>query len=263
MFNQDRLKSARKKRLLLEKDASATRIKITKLQTELRAALQIRGSIPQKANWCLRHAATILEKERIDDVVGLVKTWYKSDPAASRLPYADKAAKFYYFMKDGRLSEEDEFVMTAYQLVAEYFFGRVELLQSSFKGKGIYLIDRIQTWLGDNCGNQIEDTLIDYFKAVFAAIRDFKPALVHKPSSALGDYGWSTFLDWVEHTHGGRQGYLLPTKEAQNEANQQQDKLSKIIELRQLCLAKGRIDLYDKLGRTDQLEVIQQILKEL
>ena len=91
-------------------------------------------------------------------------------------------------------------------------------------------------------------------------MKKFKPALIQNPASALGDYGWSVFIGWIDTNYGGRKGYLLPTKEEVKLAQKQKQTLSALIELRQEALLAGRIDLYDQLGEcginTDRIKFV-------
>jgi hypothetical protein len=263
-FNQDRLKGARKKQVLIDRNETGVKVKVARLSTELRRALGIKGALPEKAKWSIYHAAQLMEKIGSDDSQKLVDTWYRNVPGADRYIYSDRASKFYYWLRDSRLEYEDSLVMEVYSLLATEYVGRLELQEKAFKEKGLVLLSRIAEWLSDNCGNELEDCLIDYLQAVFIEVKKYKPALIHNPAAILGDYGWSIFMAWIDKEFGGRKGYLLPTKQELRIANRQQQTLDDVTDLRHQALLAGNIELYDKLGGCGiNKEEIKQLINSL
>ena len=249
MFNPDRLKTGRRLQQLMDKGDNAVKIKVQQLSTQIRAELGIKGALPEKARWAVYHAAQLMEKTGNDDVRYTVNTWYRAYPEAGRYVYSDKASKFYFWLRDEQLEEEDSLVLEAYLLIAREFVGKLSLPAKSFKNKGLALLLKLNDWLTAECGNELADVLIDYLRAVFSEMKKFKPALIQNPASALGDYGFSVFIGWIDTNYGGRKGYLLPTKEELKLARKQKQTLSVLTELRQEALLAGRIDLYDQLGQ--------------
>ena len=247
VINPERLKAGRSKQALIDRDQQAIKLQVNRISTELRKELGIKGALQEKHRWCVYHAAEILEKTQAN-TEDSVRQWYKQCPEARRYVYSDKASCFYYWLRDEQLEEEDKLVQEAYMLLAREFITNVQVSQKVFKNKGLSLLCQINTWLGKDCGNHIDDVLIDYLLAVFKEIKKFKPALIQNPSTVLGSYGWSVFIAWIDKEYGGRKGYLLPTQEEENIAAKQRQTLVNITQLRQQALLKGRLDIYDKLG---------------
>lgn len=247
VVDNTRLKKGLQKQSLIDRDEQAVKVQVNRISTELRKELGIKGALQEKHRWCVYHAAELLERIHADPAE-YVRSWYKQCPEARRYVYSDKATKFYYWLRDEQLEEEDKLVYTAYKLVAKEFICNLQVNAKTFKNKGLSLLCQINTWLGKDCGNHIDDVLIDYLFAVFEEIKKFKPALLQNPSTVLGSYGWSVFIAWVDKKYGGRKGYLLPTQEEENIAAKQRQTLVAVTELRQQALLKGRLDIYDELG---------------
>lgn len=267
IYKSERIKQAKRIQEVEVRDKQAIQHRVSRISTELRRELGIVGSLPEKARWCIKHAAEFIEKtDQADNIRKIIRQWYKQCPEAQRYVYTDKAQRFWYYLRDEQLNAEDALVMEAYKVVATHFVGRIDLQAKAFKGKGGLLLGKLETWLG-NAGNEITDVLIDYFVAVFTAMKKFKPALIHNPSSALGDYGYSTFMDTIDIEYGGKKGYFLPTKQELRHSQKVNSNLTWLTELRQSALLNGRLDLYDKLGscglHTTELKSIITSLEEV
>jgi hypothetical protein len=246
-INPERLKTGKTKQALIDKDQQSIKIQVNRISTELRKELGIKGALQEKHRWCIYHAAEILEKTQAD-TLDSVRLWYKQCPEARRYVFSDKASRFYYWLRDEQLEEEDKLVQEAYMLIAKEFVINIQISTKVFKNKGLSLLCQIHTWLGKDCGNHIDDVLIDYLLAVFKEVKKFKPALIQNPSTVLGSYGWSVFIAWIDTEYGGRKGYLLPTRKEEIIAAKKRQTLAVIAELRQQALLKGRLDIYDRLG---------------
>lgn len=198
-------------------EAAGKRIR-RRLIVSLKDRFRLYGRVAQQTDHYLMHCARIIyDRGDAENVDTLYAEWLKQEPRSARSAPNDKPKNFFYWLRDRQLKDDDEVVYIAYdEYCKEYGIKSPDA--SAFASAGEGLMIRLQQWLGDSAGNDIEEVLVHYLKAVFLAASKWKITVMQTPTAALGDWGWGVFQEWVRNTYGGHAGYVLPTQREKKDA---------------------------------------------
>ncbi len=263
LLNPHRIRASRRMVAAEARLGRGTQTQVRDLQRSIKQTLGIRGNLPVAAKRYLQHAAKLIEREGITKPIqDLVAEFYRAKPRARLDNYDKRPMVFYYYLKEQRISDDDELVCEAYRLVAERLNQRVDIRDTIFSQRGDELLLKLRDWLG-TAGNPLEDVLLDYLTAGMNAVLRFRPSLINSPQTLLGEFGWTAFMEWVADRWGGRGGYLLPTTAELTKAHQYSKFLFKITAIRTALLRQGNSQAYDDLGAagTDMAQLAAALKK--
>lgn len=241
-----RFKRVRRRQAIKEAQERAAKRTRQKIIVDCRQYFGIRGQIPQSTKHYLYHIARLMENEGDQDLKVLVDQWRRYDKQSAQTLPRQKPQRFFYYLRDHRLSGDDRLVFICYEMIADEY--KVQVEAPRFHGLGDALLTRLREWLGDSGGNDMEEVLIDYLVTVFKECAKFRKSLIGNPSSTLGDFGWRAWQECVVKKWGGRDGYLLPTEDELKERAHQNNLFARLSDLQAAALEQGNITLYDSLG---------------
>jgi len=207
--------------------------------------------------YVLRHLIKLLiDRNDMERLLELANLFYKIHPVVTEI----QLTKFYYWYKSEHITIEDVVVYNNYMChVTKY--GITECNPSVFAERGTALLMWLLSWLGDS-GNDLQETLNQYFKLVLPEVIKFNRNLLNTPKSILEGYGRNIFLTAIEN-NGGKKSFIKPTSKTIRKNTAERTKLETISNYRQRLLEKGDLKKYDKIGRDLAIHGIDEVYKDL
>lgn len=152
--------------------------------------------------------------------------------------------KLHYYLKDHTIRWSDRQLHVLYHeaLRASGIHERIPL--SQLAGLGAALLTRLDQWLL-SAGNDREQVLQDYIRVVFE--NAWKSEIKLRPRTLFGDWGWKTWIGWVNDRWGGLEGYVMPSAADYAHAQTQHALLSRWAVLVSDALQAGDLKRYEAL----------------